>query len=142
MRAKAVAGEPRLASPCRRPKMKVTGCGARKAALSAWPSTAKPRGLSRSEAILARNLLAERPIDTVMPISSSTSPGEAGERLRRRQPVQPLGAGEIEERLVDRQRLDQRRQLQHQRAHLAADRGIFVHVGLDDHGVRAQPPAP
>ncbi len=52
--------------------MKPTGFGARKAAASAWPSTAKPRGLSMSEAILARNLLADRPIDTVMPWSRST----------------------------------------------------------------------
>ena len=31
------------------------------------PSTAKPRGLSISEAILARNLLQDSPIETVMP---------------------------------------------------------------------------
>ena len=40
-------------TPHRRP----TGLPARKARASDRPITAKPRGLSRSEAILARNLL-------------------------------------------------------------------------------------
>jgi hypothetical protein len=53
--------------------------------------------------------------------------------------VQPFGAGEIEERLVDRQRLDQRGESQHHAAHLAAGLGIFFHVGPDDLGVRAKP---
>ncbi len=48
-----------------------TGLGARKACASAPPITEKPRGLSRSEAILARNLLADSPMDTVRPVSVS-----------------------------------------------------------------------
>ena len=56
-----------------------------------------------------------------MPISSSTRLREARERARRAHAVQPLGAGQVHERLVDRERLDQRRQLEHQLAHLAAD---------------------
>ena len=43
------------------PKMKPTGLSASIARASASSITAKPRGLSRSEAILARNLLAARP---------------------------------------------------------------------------------
>ena len=39
------------------PQMMRTGLGFRKASVSALPMTEKPRGLSRSEAILARNLL-------------------------------------------------------------------------------------
>ena len=39
---------------------------------SAWPMTEKPRGFCSSEASLARNLLQERPIETVMPTSRST----------------------------------------------------------------------
>ena len=42
--------------------------------------------------------------------------------------VQPLGAGEVHERLVDRERLDLRRQFEHQLAHLAADAHVFRHV--------------
>ncbi len=64
---------------------------------------------------------------------------EAGERTGGRAAVQPLGAGEIEEGLVDRQRLDQRREIEHQGAHLAADADVFRHVGRHDGGVRAQP---
>ena len=42
-------------------------------------------------------------------------PREPGEAQRRRRAVQPLGAGKVEKGLVDRERLDQRRQLEHQR---------------------------
>ena len=45
--------------------------------------------------------------------------GKPRQRLGRPHAVQPFGAGEIEERLVDRQRLDQRRQGQHHRPHFA-----------------------
>jgi hypothetical protein len=47
--------------------------------------------------------------------------------------VHTLGAGEVEERLVDRERFDQRRQRLHGVTHLAADPDIFRHVG-PDHG--------
>jgi hypothetical protein len=43
--------------------------------------------------------------------------------------MEALGAAEIEEGLVDRERLDQRRQRLHQRADLAADADVFRHVG-------------
>src|SRR3569623_47163 len=51
--------------------MKPTGFSAISVRASSWSSTAKPRGLSRSDAILARNLFADRPTDTVMPMSRS-----------------------------------------------------------------------
>ena len=54
------------------PKISDTDLGARNAAASLAPRIVKPRGLSRSDAILARNLLAASPIDTVMPSSRST----------------------------------------------------------------------
>ena len=38
--------------------------------VSATPITEKPRGLSKSDATLARNLLCDRPIDPVSPSSS------------------------------------------------------------------------
>ena len=47
-----------------------TGFGARKACASD-PITENPRGLSRSEATLARNLFAASPIETVTPVSAS-----------------------------------------------------------------------
>ena len=51
--------------------------------------------------------------------------------------MQAFGAGQIEEGFVDRQRLDQRREVEHRLAHGAAGRDIFLHIGLDDDGIRA-----
>ena len=119
--------------------MKPTGLSASIARASSWSSAAKPRGLSRSEAILARNLLQDRPTDTVMPMSRSTSRAKRASTFAGIMPCTPLGAGEIEKRLVDRQRLDQRRQRLHGVAHLAADADVFRHVRPDhDRGMRAQ----
>ena len=66
-----------------------------------------------------------------MPICRSTSRANSRKHQRRRLPVQPLGAGEVEECLVDRKRLDQRRQRLHHGPHLAADAHIFLHVRRD-----------
>ena len=97
-------------------------CRPRNAAASAWPSTAKPRGLSRSEAILARNLLADKPDrDRDADARSRRARQSARATLAGAHAVQPLGAGQVHERLVDRERLDLRGQVEHQRAHLAAD---------------------
>ena len=63
---------------------------------------------------------------------------KAGERLGRARLVQPCGAGEIEKRFIERQRLDKRGQLQHRRADLAANGGVFRHVGPDDRCVWAK----
>ena len=73
-----------------------------------------------------------------MPTFSRDAREKAGQRQRGAHAMQPRRAGEIEEGLVDRQRFDQRRHLQHHRAHLAPDGGIFRHVGLDDHGLGAE----
>jgi hypothetical protein len=51
--------------------------------------------------------------------------------------VQPLGARQVEKRLVDGDRLHQGGEFAHHLAHLFADPGVFLHVGLDDDGVRA-----
>ena len=65
--------------------------------------------------------------------------GKPRQRLGRPHAVQPFGAGEIEERFVDRQRLDQRRQRQHHRPHFAAGLGIFLHIGPHHFGMRTKP---
>ncbi len=52
--------------------------------------------------------------------------------------MQRLGSGEIEEGLVDRERLDQRRGLQHELADVPADGAVLAHLRLDHHGVRAE----
>ena len=85
------------------------------------PITRKPRGLSRSEAILARNLLwrqADRDGEPELGLDPRLQPGQQDGG---RGAVQALGAGEVEEGLVERQRFDQRGQLQHHRADRAAD---------------------
>jgi hypothetical protein len=64
-----------------------------------------------------------------MPMSRSICGGEARQHLGRDHAVQPLGAAEVEERLVDRQRLHQRRQRQHGLAHLAPTRTYFAMSG-------------
>jgi hypothetical protein len=47
---------------------------------------------------------------------------------------------QIHEGLIYRYRFDQRRQLEHQRAHLAPHAGIFPHIGTHYAGMRAKPP--
>ena len=53
------------------PQMIRTGFGRRKSAVSTRPITENPRGLSRSDAIFARNLLCDSPTDPVTPNSVS-----------------------------------------------------------------------
>ena len=57
--------------------------------------------------------------------------GKPRKRLCGGHAVQPLSPGQIKEGLVDRQRLNLRRQVEHHAAHLAADADVFVHVGPD-----------
>ena len=47
--------------------------------------------------------------------------------------MQPLRPVEFQERLVDRQGLNQRRQILHHRPYLPADPDVFFHVRTDDH---------
>ncbi len=65
----SAASRSRVLAPT--PQISPTGWSRRKSTASALPMTEKPRGLFWSDAILARNLLKERPIETVMPISRS-----------------------------------------------------------------------
>ena len=76
-------------------------------------------------------------METVMPTCCSTARGEAGQHDGGGGAVQRLGARQVQHRLVDRQRLHQRRQFVHQRAHLAGGGGVFFEVRLDDDRVGA-----
>src|SRR5919197_1123194 len=75
--------------------MKPTGRSASISRASSWSRAAKPRGLSRSEAILARNLLTDSPTDTVIPMSRSTSRAEGKRLEHRHRRAHPKGAGNI-----------------------------------------------
>jgi hypothetical protein len=62
-------------------------------------------------------------------------PGDLG-----RPPEQPLRPGHVEERLVDRERLDQGRHVAEEPHHLARGLGVGRHVRRQEHRLRAQPP--
>jgi hypothetical protein len=94
--------------------------------VSAFPITEKPRGLSRSEATLARNLLCDSPTEPVMP--SSVSIRRAGGRASRR-------AGAVQAPVPVRSRNasssdsgSMRGQVLHHRADLPRDLGVAVHA--------------
>ena len=69
VRIPAASSAPCVAVPT--PQMIRTGLGVRKACVSACPITENPRGLSRSDAILAKNLLWLSPTDPDSPSSTS-----------------------------------------------------------------------
>src|SRR5262249_36230198 len=60
---------------------------------------------------------------------------ETPQYLRCAHPVQPLGACQIEKCLIDRQRLNQRRESKHGLAHFSTNLDVFCHVGLYHDGV-------
>ena len=99
--------------------------------------TQKPRGLSRPAAILASSRFGASPIETVTPTSLLDLAGEPRQHQRRRPAVQRRGAGQVEHRLVDRQRLHERRQPPHQRPDLPRHRDVFGEIRADHHRVRA-----
>src|SRR5581483_1123219 len=86
---------------------------------------------------LGEELVAGQPDRDGDPALALYLAGEAGQRLGWDHAVQTLGAGEIEKRLVDGQRLDQRRELLHRLAHRAPHARIFAHVRPHHDGVGA-----
>src|SRR4030088_3138384 len=95
------------------PQMKVTGFGAKKTPPLALAQQGKSTRLVEVGGELRQELVfrqADRHRDADLVLDRAR---EAGERTGGRAAVQPLGAGKIEERLVDRQRLDQRREIEH-----------------------------
>ena len=121
------------------PKMKLTGFGARKPSRFACAQHGKAARLVEIGSDLGQEFVAgesDRDGDRELLLDLG---GKARQHLGRREAVQALGAGEIEERLVDRQRLDQWRQRQHHLPHLAADARIFLHVRPHHAGLRAEP---
>ena len=97
----------------------------------------KPRGFSRSEAILARNLLRERPTETLIPTSSSTS---FAKRARAR-----AGLARCSRCVPERSRKASSMDTGSTRGVSACMRArtarpatrVLLHVRRDNHGVRA-----
>ena len=109
-----------LRRPAPTPQISRTGLSRRKAAVSAWPITEKPRGLSRSEATLARNLLWRQADGTGQAEFVLHPFRQPGQHHGGRGAVQAGGAGQVEERLVQRQGFDGGGELVHHRADLRA----------------------
>ena len=119
--------------------MKLTGFGARNFGASLAPSTAKPRGLSRSDAILARNLLQESPIETVMASFFSTSMAKRASTLAGESPC----SRSVPERSRKASSIDNGSTSGVKASIIwrtsRPTRDILFHIGPDDAGVRAQP---
>ena len=122
---------PTLPTPHRRPTL----CGASQAFASSRVITGETarlveiRGEFRQKLAVAeadRNRHADLRFDLA---------GEARERFGRARAVGSVAAGQIEKRLVDRQRLDQGRELEHSGADFAANARIFGHVGRQYDGL-------
>ena len=84
--------------------------------------TVRPSGFFQPDAIFARNLFGATPADAVSPVVLADARLQPL-RDRRRQRLAPGVLGDVEIRLVERQRLDERR-------HLAEDREHRVRRGL------------
>ena len=113
-----------------------TGSGCRKATTSSAGTTSRPSGLHRADASLATNLLLATPTEQVMPCSSIDGGPDpladlprAAEAARR--------AAHVEERLVERDRLDQRRDRAEHLHDAGGGPAVGVEVGRDDHRLRA-----
>src|SRR6516165_8241973 len=126
MRAKpSRASRAALALPT--PKMKLTGLGARNAGASLAPSTANPARLVEIGSDLGEKFVAGEPDrygDRQLLLHFER---KARQHFGGRQRVQARGAGQIEERLIDRERLDQRRERKHHLADLAPNARILFH---------------
>ncbi len=99
-------------------------------------TTTRPSGFRRSEAILATSLVVATPTDAVSPTSVAglvlDPPGD-----RRAVAEQGGRPGDVEERLVDRDRLDQRRVAPEDRHDVSAGDLVATTVDRQEHGVRA-----
>ena len=105
-----------------------TGSCCRNDSIRSGATTVRPSGLRQPEAIFARNLLGATPADAVRPVVSRIA---AFSRLRHvdAERLAPGVLGHVEVRLVERERLDQRRDLAKDREHLLRHRSVLGEVG-------------
>ena len=121
------------------PQSRPTGSGSRKARTSSGDTSQSPSGLASSLAIFATILVGAMPTETASSSSSRTARRSASPATRGGA-EQALGAGEIEERLVERDRLHQRREAREDREHLARHRRVLAHVAAQEDPVGTEPP--
>ena len=125
----------RVAGPT--PHSRDTGSGARNACSVPGTTASTPSGLARSLASLARNFVEATPTD-----QAQAGLGEHPAPDRRRDLLglaeQPPCAGDVEERLVDRELLDERRDRREDRHDLAALLGVARHARREERRLRAR----
>ena len=122
----------------RRPRDRSTGSGCRKSSSPSGGTTSSPSGLATPLATLARNFVLATP--TVMrqaDLLSHLAPQPHRDLGGR--PCDPPHPADVEERLVDREALDERRGVLEDAEHRLARLGVNGHAGRDDDRVRAQP---
>ena len=103
------------------PHSRPIGSGARKAASSPGGTTTRPSGLRRSEAILATSLVAGDADRHGQPDLRRGPPSLIWRAIVGPSPNSAARPGDVEERLVDRDRLDERREPPQDRHDVAAD---------------------
>ena len=124
------------------PGMTVTCIGRSRSCSIPGATTTRPSGLSRSLAILAMSLEVPMPtdpemppVDLVHPVLEVTSQGaDRGDGV-----VREVGGLEVDERLVQRQRLDQGADRAQQLHHREAGVAVGVEPAGEERGVRAAP---
>ena len=130
------------------PHSACTGSGCRKARVSAGSTTATPEpdgarwatalGLAASEASLATNLVPATPTEQVRPSSASTR-SRMWAAICGAGPSRRTRAGDVEERLVERERLDQRGDVAEDRHDPGAHLGVAAVAPGEEDRLGAQP---
>ncbi len=121
------------------PQSRSTGSGWRNSSSPSGGTTSRPSGLATPLATLARNFVRATPTVIGSPTSSSTPRPQLARRSppAARDRSQPA---DVEERLVDREPLDERRRVVEHREHGLARLGVGRHPRRHDDRVGAQPP--
>ena len=120
------------------PQTRSTGSGWRKSNSPSGGTTSSPSGFAPALATFARNFVRAMPTLTGNPTSFANGAPKPHRDLDRRAGNQ-FHAANVEERLVDRQPLDQRRRVVEDGIQSLARLGVGRHSGRDDDRRRAEP---
>ena len=105
--------------------------------LASGGTTSSPSGFATPDATLARNFVRATPTVIGSPTFSRTRDTQTSRDLRRRARDPPHSA-HVDERLVDRQPLHQRRRVLEDREHVLAGLRVGLEARRHDDGLRAQ----
>ena len=136
-----------VATPIRRSAASVTRPRPRAAPPAAAPgrrpprragTTTSPSGLPRSVAILAASFTSATPAETASPVSAAHLALDA-RRDGRPVAVEGAAGGDVEEGLVERERLDQRRVAPVDVEDLVGELAVAVEARVEEDALRAEP---